>query len=311
MFRPGALDNLPKTVLTAALVRFFEARASAGEPLVLITVLATRGSTYSKTGTQVLVDATGRYEGLVSGGCLEQDLVDRALHVIATGEPQSVEYDLFSDDEVFGLGIGCDGAMTLSLQRLDAASCYEPFAGMLATLVDARSTVVERAAPVGPVVARFRVHRPRRVLVLGAGKDVEPLARLGNALGWQVTVADHRQGHVERLQVPAACEARCTPLDQADELVSAGQFDAVIVMSHQLTSDRRYLEVLAKADVPFVGLLGPKARRARLVAEIDADANAFEGRLRSPVGLKIGGQGPAAIALEVVAELQQFFSQAL
>ena len=279
--------------------------------MVLITVLATRGSTYSKTGTQVLVDPTGRYEGLVSGGCLEQDLVERSLQVIATGEPQSVEYDLFGDDEVFGLGIGCDGAMTLSLQRLDAASAYEPFAGMLAALVDARSTVVERSVPAGPVAARFRVHRPRRVLVLGAGKDVEPLAHLCAVLGWQVTVSDHRQAQVERLQVPSDCEMRCTPLDQVDELVRAGQFDAVIVMSHQLSSDRRYLAVLAKADAPFVGLLGPKTRRARLVAEIDADANAFEGRLRSPVGLKIGGQGPAAIALEVVAELQQFFSQAL
>ena len=143
--------------------RFFSARSVAGAPLALITVTSTRGSTYSKTGTQILVDADGRYEGIVSGGCLEPDLVERSLHVIGTGEPQSVEYDLVDDDELFGLGIGCEGVMRLLIQKLDAATGYEPFERARAA-AGSRVPVVRRPARVGssPGADRRGHHRAVR-----------------------------------------------------------------------------------------------------------------------------------------------------
>ena len=95
------------------LLRFFDVRSARGESLVLVTVIATQGSTYSKAGDQMLIDANGIGCGMLSGGCLESDLAVRAQVVLESGEAQTATYELAAgDDDVWGLGIGCDGSMT-------------------------------------------------------------------------------------------------------------------------------------------------------------------------------------------------------
>ena len=94
------------------------------------------------------------------------------------------------------------------------------------------------------------------------------------------------------------------------EALTLSVFDAVIVMSHNLTADRAYLKTLAGYATKFVGLLGPPHRRDRLLSEIGDDADKLASRLHAPVGKQIGGRGPAAIALEIAAELQSTFSVA-
>jgi len=102
-----------------ALLRFARERAD-DEALVLATVVATEGSTYRKPGAMMLAAADGRFAGLISGGCLEGDLLDHARAVFDTGRPASVTYDMSAgDDLVWNLGIGCDGVIHLQLQRLD------------------------------------------------------------------------------------------------------------------------------------------------------------------------------------------------
>jgi xanthine/CO dehydrogenase XdhC/CoxF family maturation factor len=102
-----------------------------GGPLVLATVFATEGSTYSKAGAQMLISGDGQFQGMLSGGCLEGDLAERAATVIATGIPQAVTYDLGqNDEELWGLGVGCDGLMRIFLQLLQVETQYEPFASM-------------------------------------------------------------------------------------------------------------------------------------------------------------------------------------
>ena len=78
-------------------------------------------------------------------------------------------------------------------------------------------------------------------------------------------------------------------------------------MSHSLEADRKYLEALARSDLGFIGLLGPPHRRKRLLDDLGEEtACLLDGRLRAPVGKRIGGRGPAAIALEIAAELQEY-----
>ena len=111
---------------------FHRARAT-GSPLVLATVVATRGSTYRKAGAQMLIAPDGSYEGLLSGGCLEGDLAAHAVSVLATGAPKMVRYDHSgNDDLIWGLGFGCEGGMDVWLTRLDPAANWEPF-GTLAS----------------------------------------------------------------------------------------------------------------------------------------------------------------------------------
>lgn len=107
----------------------FERARAEGVALVLATVVATRGSTYRKAGAQMLIGPGGRYEGILSGGCLEGDLAAHAASVLATGTPKMVRYDNGGDDDLlWGLGAGCEGGMDVWLVRLDPAADWEPFA---------------------------------------------------------------------------------------------------------------------------------------------------------------------------------------
>lgn len=112
------------------LFEFFETRSSVGEPMVLATVYETVGSTYSKAGGQMLIDNAGNFCGLLSGGCLEGDLVERARRVIKTAEAETASYELGADDELWGLGVGCDGTLRVLLQPVTKDNGYQPFAAI-------------------------------------------------------------------------------------------------------------------------------------------------------------------------------------
>src|SRR6185295_19503060 len=110
-----------------ALLNFLEQRRASRPALALATIVATSGSTYRKPGARMLIDADGTACGLLSGGCLATDLLERSRAVIETGRAQLVDYDLrTSDDLIWGLGLGCEGAMSILLQRLTAADNYHP-----------------------------------------------------------------------------------------------------------------------------------------------------------------------------------------
>jgi len=104
---------------TRSLLKFFQAHRD-DESLVLVSITATEGSTYRKPGAMMLIAADNTYEGMISGGCLEGDLLHHASEVFSTGNPKSVTYDMHAGDElVWGLGLGCDGVIHLLMQRLD------------------------------------------------------------------------------------------------------------------------------------------------------------------------------------------------
>ena len=114
------------------ILKAFGKWSAAGQSLVLASVFETAGSTYSKAGAQMLITGDGKFQGMLSGGCLEGDLAERARVVLESGLPQSVTYDLGSnDEELWGLGVGCDGLMKIFLQPLAAETGYEPFATMV------------------------------------------------------------------------------------------------------------------------------------------------------------------------------------
>ena len=296
------------TRLPQHLIECFSEYVEEGRSIALATVLSTEGSTYSKSGNQILISDEGRCHGLVSGGCLENDLAEWSARAIASGKPEWVDYDLRSDDDVFGLGVGCEGAMRILVQPLLAETGYEPLRSWLAQLE--KAAFVDASFPTGSDGGEmtFRLSGPREVLVLGAGQDAEPLVGFCRVLGWRVTVVDHRPAYVSRLGESQDCSILCGPVDELSKTLGLDGFDAVIVMSHHLASDRQYLKCLAESSIGFIGLLGPPHRRDRLLSEIGESRERLAGRLHSPVGRRIGGRGPEAIALEIAAELQEYFS---
>ena len=303
-------------MLPAQLLRRCHALIASGEPGAIVLVISTGGSTYSKAGTLMLVDGAGDYHGMVSGGCLEGELAEQARAAMDEGQPRFVSYDLASDDELFGLGVGCEGRMELLVNPVAANDGYEPLATLLQLLDGERIVEVGIAKGAAPIsfgahpgdecLATFALHAPRQILLLGAGQDADPLVDFCVALGWYVTVVDHRAAQLERLA--GRCSTHCMPVTEFPTGVALAAFDAAIVMSHNVGNDRAYLRALAESELAFVGLLGPPQRRDRLLGELDDAASQLAGRLHAPVGIQVGGRGPAAIALEIAAELQAFFT---
>ncbi len=142
--------------LETSLEMVVKQHASSVSPMVLATLVATSGSTYRKPGARMLIGSDGRYYGLLSGGCLESDLIHHANQVMASGRAIAIEYDMRGpDDELFGFGAGCEGAMRILLERLEhgsrasenvkAAVC-ETSKGNVATLI---SIYESRDTPLG------------------------------------------------------------------------------------------------------------------------------------------------------------------
>jgi len=288
------------------LLRFFDARSARGESLVLVTVIATQGSTYSKAGDQMLVDANGTGCGMLSGGCLESDLAMRAQVVLESGQAQTATYELASgDDDVWGLGIGCDGSMTICLQAMTQQNDYSPFAEIADVLRGNAESEISINIPGEDDVLTFTVRPPVRLLVLGAGLDAVPLARFAHDLGWRCTIVDHRPAYVSNSVFPADCDSQCVAPEQLAASVDLNAFDCAIIMSHHLASDRAYLQQLAGSDISYIGLLGPPARKERLLSDIGELAGRLAGRLHGPAGLSLGGRGPELIALSIIAQIQQ------
>ena len=145
---------------------------------------------------------------------------------------------------------------------------------------------------------------PHRVLLLGAGQDAEPVFEFGRKLGWSITVIDHRSHYTQTRRFPGATAVLDGgPAALAEILTGPRRFAAAVVMSHHLASDRAYLRTLATSNVPYVGLLGPAARRERLLTDLASDVVLLQGRLRAPVGLDLGADTPEGIALAIVAEI--------
>ena len=103
---------------TERLLEVIRQARAAGEPVALATVVRVKGSAYRREGTRMLVRQDGTYECALSGGCLEPTVAEAAARVIATGAPVIVSYDL-ADDSVWGLGIGCSGAVDIRIERLE------------------------------------------------------------------------------------------------------------------------------------------------------------------------------------------------
>ena len=147
---------------------------------------------------------------------------------------------------------------------------------------------------------------PPRILLLGAGPDAAPVVDFAARLNWKITLADHRAAYAVTAHFPLAERVvHAGPAALAGALELA-QFSGAVVMSHHQLSDLGYLRALADTSIPYVGLLGPAARRERLLAELGDAARALRGRLHSPVGLPIGGRAPESIALAIIAQLHGF-----
>ena len=235
-------------------------------------------------------------------------LLDRALgadtpSVIATvirspdaerGTPQIGSHALFQLGEIQSIGKWGSGSELTDANRYVAEA-----------LAAGRRGVVRE---IGSTEIAFEVVMPAiRLVICGAGPDAAPVARLGTELGWDVTVIDNRPVSAERAsRFPGARVIECSDPFRLVDVLPRGRRFAAVVMSHKISRDRDYLCALLQTDATYVGVLGPRARTERMLSELSAREGSLPGlddRVFSPVGMDIGGEGPDAIALAIIAQI--------
>ncbi|HYX74712.1 MAG TPA: XdhC family protein [Steroidobacteraceae bacterium] len=143
------------------LLPLYQRERAAGRAVALGILVRTVGSTYRKAGALIVIADDGEYAGLISGGCLEGDLREHARRVIASGAARNVHYDArTADDLIWGLGLGCEGAMQILLLQAGPANDWQPLTHLAAALEahtpTAIGVVVESSRPevvVGAVVS--------------------------------------------------------------------------------------------------------------------------------------------------------------
>jgi len=263
----------------------------------------------------------GHVIGSVSGGCVEDDLIERVKTLTAaqqsTGaKPEVVTYGVTAD-QAARFGLPCGGTLQLVLEPVTAESKLKELLTtierheLVARLLDMETGAVKLNSGHWSDVLEFdgktlkSIHGPRwRLLIIGAGQTSRFLAQMAQALDYQVTVCDPRAEYADEWNVPGATLERGYPDDVVLQL-NPDPHLAVVAVTHDPKLDDAALTEALKSPAFYVGALGSRAnnekRRKRLA---DFDLSAAEiARLHGPVGLRIGSKTPAEIAVSIVAEI--------
>jgi xanthine/CO dehydrogenase XdhC/CoxF family maturation factor len=308
---------------------------------VLVTLVRTEGSSYRRPGARLLLNEDGEYAGTISGGCLESEVIRKAAWMVRDGARVERYSTMFDDTAEIPFGLGCGGVVDLLLERVETAECMalmkameDALAGqdaVVVTWIPGEGKVLRRVVLVDGIVTfasdglsekklecakglrpgedyegRFveLIRAPQRLFVFGAGDDARPLVNMAAMLGWSVVVADGRQQLAKADRFPVA---ERVVVARAGEL-GIKTSDAVVLMTHSYEQDREILADLLPIAPRYLGLLGARHRSSLLVSEaaVKAGLSVSEccARIYAPVGLDLGGDGPEAIALAVLAEAQ-------
>jgi xanthine dehydrogenase accessory factor len=296
---------------------------------VLATVTYVDGSSYRRPGARMLMTENGDLVGCVSGGCLERDLVRKANWVLQKKETMLVPYDTREDTDIetrpVGAGLGCNGWIEILLEPIFPDQPHLVLEKLKEWNRLGREGVIrlyphqknphpeffslDTPTPSGDSHVYFEKFTPPISLTLiGAGYDAVALAGLAVKMGHDVRVVDFRSS----LPIPRRAFAgvseyiQCEPKEFRDK-VKLNDRSVVVVMTHQAEDDLAALPQILNQQPAYVGLLGPQVRGKRLLDELQQNGIYFSKEtvqnIYFPVGLDIGAETPAEIALSVLAEI--------
>ena len=289
----------------------------SGRRVVLATIVNTWGSAPRPIGSLTAIRDDGVVAGSVSGGCVEDDLIEKIKsESIAAKRPQLVTYGV-TNEEATRWGLPCGGTLEVVVEPVSDASGIAELLERIShqQLVRRRLDMASGRATLEPGrwqdVLEFdgrelsAVHGPRwRLLLIGAGQLTRYLAEMARMLDYQVTVVEPREEYF------AGWDLEGVPLDRGmpDDVVRESNLDghsAVIALTHDPKLDDLALMEALKSAAFYVGAIGSKknndARRKRL-EEFDLAKDEIA-RLRGPVGLYIGSKTPPEIAVAILAEM--------
>jgi xanthine dehydrogenase accessory factor len=272
------------------------------QPWALATLVQTEGSTYRKPGARMLVERNGKTLGVLSGGCLEEEIGRYGRRVINDGSAVLLSFDT-------RLLYGCDGRLKIFVEPLPAAgqkgNLITTVGRLLAQRDVCRIRTCFEGGPLGsellppdillterPGIFIDTLPLPVRLLLFGSGPEIEPLTQLAGNLGWLVEHFGH-------------------PSELGEDFRPDVQ-TAALIMNHNFGRDLLALDRLVPFQLRYVGLLGPRKRHAELLARLSEyrplDFNAGARNLFAPAGLDIGSEAPEEIALSITSEIAAVLS---
>jgi xanthine dehydrogenase accessory factor len=236
-----------------------------GEPAALVTIVSTIGSTPQRIGAKMLVFADGRIVGTIGGGCYENDAFGKAREAIRTRKPQLVHYEL-DDDFAQETGLVCGGQMDVYIEPIEPSP---------------------------------------ELYIVGAGHVGFHLGRIAAEVGFRVHVADDREKFANAERFPTATEIVVDDIPSwiARAAIPAHAYVVVVTRGH--TNDLEALRALAPRELRYLGLIGSRAKVARIYEALTDDRMPAEAlaRVHAPIGLDIGAVTPQEIAVSILAEL--------
>jgi xanthine dehydrogenase accessory factor len=304
--------------------------------VAMATVIETWGSSPQPVGSKLLVDADGNFQGSVSGGCVEAAVVAEAAGVIADAQPKTVSYGI-EDGTAWAVGLACGGTIRILIEPLTPKSglfrdllgdlhARRP-ASLVTELATGATTLVHDAAEMDPdlapaVAEAFRTDKsrlveapvgehfidvfnpPLKLIVIGAVHIAQSLVSLAENLGFDVTIVDPRGAFAtpERFGLAKLCR------DWPDEALAKIGIDgrtALVALTHDPSLDDPALIGALRSGALYVGALGSKKTHGKRIERLlgaGVPTEALE-RIHAPIGLDLGAEGPAEIALSVIAEI--------
>ncbi len=181
-------------------------------------------------------------------------------------------------------------------------------ANALAALDEPTALVTMRAEHGSVLVFLERIEPATPLIVFGAGHDAMPVVRLAKEIGWHVTLVDHRPAYATRQRFPDADRIVLGSRKEAAAQLALDADTVALVMTHNYLRDMDWVQTLLPSPARYIGLLGPRKRTDSLLA--DLKDKGFQrtsdqlARLYAPVGLDIGSEGPAEVAMSILAEMQ-------
>jgi xanthine dehydrogenase accessory factor len=236
-----------------------------GEPAALVTIVSTTGSTPQRIGAKMLVFGDGRTVGTIGGGCYENDAFWKAREAIKDRRPQIVHYEL-SDDFAQETGLICGGQMDVYIEPIEPSP---------------------------------------ELYVIGAGHVGFHLARLAHEVGFRVHVVDDREKFASAERFPDASEVVVEDIPTWLTRSSLPSHAYVVIVTRGHTNDLDALRALAPRDLRYLGLIGSRAKVARIYDQLRLETMPAEflSRVHAPIGLDIGAVTPQEIAVSILAEL--------
>jgi xanthine dehydrogenase accessory factor len=303
--------------------------------VALATVVGTWGSAPVGVGGQMVVAPDGQFEGSVSGGCVEGEVIAEAEDILAEGKPKTLTFGV-ADETAWRVGLPCGGQIKVFLERLEgtqgtalldrALQARNRRRGLVirTNLNDGRREFFEREddraddavrqrfasgeselqeTPNGEIFLHALVP-PARVLIIGATHIGQILAQLVKLAGYEVMVIDPRTAFAAETRFPGIRLDTEWPQDTIPK-IGLDPYTAVVALAHVGHIDDEALKLAMRSDCFYIGALGSKRNHAKRTQRLkDAGFSDDEiARIHSPIGINIGAQSPPEIAIAIMAQL--------